>query len=189
MIATYSPEHRKELKSAYRRPLDRNYFIYNFTEKRPDPKQSYGEAYCVADTLDFVDYDPTPYIMLIDAFNDIDKTRTIVYRDMVAKFRYFSSIVKTADGQLRQTATAEQLRISPRVMDFLDEVLRSINAPGLRTRYPADYWNADGSAPVEALRNHFMALNRGLSCDVFDTKYISELKKQDQKHKRQAKKE
>ena len=127
--------------------------------------------------------------MLTDAFNDIDKARNIVYRDMVAKFRYFCSLVKTPDGQLRQTATAEQLRISQRVMDFLDEVLRSINSPGLRTRYPADYWNADGSAPVEALRNHFMALNRGLSCDVFDPKYISDLKKQDKKHKKQVRKE
>lgn len=121
---------------------------------------------CIEDTMGVVDYDPAKYVL--HYFADMKAIEPWFITDMIAKYRYFSNVIKDEQaGKLVCTASAADMRMTELVKQFFDEVLEGLNDPSARVYYPVDSWTSD---PVEAeriSREFFLAKNRGHSSKIY----------------------
>lgn len=141
------------------------YVKLSFTEGLPKDK---GPQNILEDTLGVISYNPWRY-----AYNPLmppERELEWFLQDMTAKYRFFSHVVRTPEGRLEQTSTADELRLSPQVWYFLTEALAGLNEQTSRMNDPIAAW-ADNPEEAERMaREFFMAKNRGASSRIFDKK-------------------
>lgn len=124
---------------------------------------------CIEDTLGVVDYDPTAFVTY--HFVDTKQVEPWMIADMVAKYRFFSHVLKDEQtGKLVCTATQEELRLADRPWTFLAEVLDGLNDPGARVHYPTEAWTSDPEEAERMAREFFLAKNRGHSAKIYNNK-------------------
>lgn len=141
------------------------YAELSFTESLPRDK---GPQNFLEDTLGVIDYNPWRY-----AYNPLmppARELTWFLSDMTAKYRFFSHVVRSPEGRLVQTATADALRLSPRVWDFFEQVIDGLNEDTPRVNNPAADWASTPDEAERMAREFFMAKNRGESSRLFDKK-------------------
>lgn len=141
------------------------YVKLSFTEGLPKDK---GPQNILEDTLGVIDYNPWRY-----AYNPLmPPARELDWfiNDMTAKYRFFSHVIRTPEGQLVQTSTADDLRLSPAVWFFLTEALKGLNEQTDRMNDPIAAWTDSPEEAERMSREFFMAKNRGASSRIFDKK-------------------
>ena len=141
------------------------YVKLSFTEGLPKDK---GPQNILEDTLGVISYNPWRYAYnpLMPAERELDW----YIKDMTAKYRFFSHVVRNAEGQLQQTSTAEELRLSPEVWSFLTEALAGLNEQTDRMNDPIAAWTDNPAEAERMAREFFMAKNRGAASRIFDKK-------------------
>lgn len=141
------------------------YVKLSFTEGLPKDK---GPKNILEDTLGIIDYNPWRY-----AYNPLMPTERELewyLKDMTAKCRFFSHVIRTPEGQLKQTSTPDELRLSPQVWAFLTEALEGLNEPTDRMNDPIAAWTDNPAEAERMAREFFMAKNRGAASQIFDKK-------------------
>lgn len=141
------------------------YAELSFTEPLPRDK---GPQNILADTLGLIDYNPWRYSYnpLMPPARELDW----IIKDMTAKYRFFAHVVRSPEGKLVQTSTADDLRLSPVVWDFFSSVLDGLNEQSPRVNDPVAAWTSSPEEAERMAREFFMAKNRGLASRVFDKK-------------------
>lgn len=141
------------------------YVKLSFSEPLPKDK---GPLNLLTDTLGVISYNPWRYAYnpLMPAGRELDW----YVRDMTAKYRFFSHVIRNPEGKLIQTSTANALELAPQVWDFLTEVLAGLNEDTPRMNNPAADWTTTPAEAERMAREFFMAKNRGASSRIFDSK-------------------